>query len=35
MLLEGKFQDGDHIVVTPSASGGLDFTKAEAVRAAT
>jgi ATP-dependent Clp protease ATP-binding subunit ClpB len=31
MLLEGRFQDGDHIVATVGPSGTLQFEKADAV----
>ena len=34
MLLEGKFEEGDTIVVTPGASGGLEFSRGEPVLAA-
>jgi ATP-dependent Clp protease ATP-binding subunit ClpB len=33
-VLEGRFQEGDHIVVTRSPEGGLQFDKAEAAAAA-
>ncbi|HEX6965767.1 MAG TPA: ATP-dependent chaperone ClpB [Gemmatimonadaceae bacterium] len=33
-VLEGRFQEGDHIVVTRSPEGGLQFEKAEAAAAA-
>jgi ATP-dependent Clp protease ATP-binding subunit ClpB len=33
-VLEGRFQEGDHIVVTRSAEGGLQFEKAESTAGA-
>jgi ATP-dependent Clp protease ATP-binding subunit ClpB len=33
-VLEGRFHDGDHIVVTRAAEGGLQFEKAESTAGA-
>jgi hypothetical protein len=33
-VLEGRFHDGDHILVTRAAEGGLQFEKAESTAGA-